>query len=255
MIENFEEALAAVLVHEGGYVDHPKDPGGATNRGITHRTFAAFLRLNGLPQRHVRDITDAEVKAIYREQYWNAIKGDDLPSGVDYAVFDFAVNSGPARAARFLQRVVGVAEDGVIGQMTLAAVHAVSARQIVSELCANRLAWLKRLKHWPTFGRGWSRRVEEVRAKAMRLATDEYIYVSGAEATEPVPGKADGNEKVAATVFDALKDPRALLGAGAVVAPAMNTAAQGDGPVQWGIAAVLACVGIAAVIWILRRAT
>ena len=254
MRENFKEALAAVLIHEGGFVDHPRDPGGATNKGITHKTYAAWLRVQNLPQKNVRDITDEEVAAIYQEQYWNAVRGDQLPSGVDYAVFDFAVNSGPGRAARFLQRIVGVAEDGIIGQQTLAAVQGVGARQIVSELCAARLAWLKRLPHWSTFGRGWERRVNEVKAKAMRLATSEYTYISGPEATEPAQGKADGTEKVGATVKDFLTTGKGWAGTGAVLAPAIATASEGDGPIQWGIAAVLACIGIAVLIWIFRSA-
>jgi len=252
MQKNFDEALEAVLIHEGGYVNHPKDPGGATNMGITHRTYAAWLRVNNLPQKNVRDITLDEVKAIYREQYWDAVAGDRLPSGVDYAVFDFAVNSGPSRAVKFLQRVVGTTEDGILGQQTLAAVQGVAPRQIVAELCDARLAWLKRLSHWSTFGRGWERRVSEVRAKGMRLAASEYTYIENGEASEPAPGKADGKESITATVKDVLKDKRGLAGAGAVLAPAIATASEGDGPIQWGIAAVLACLGIAVVVWIFR---
>lgn len=253
MRENFDEALAAVLIHEGGYVNHPRDPGGATNMGITHRTYAAWLKVHNRPQKNVRDITDEEVAAIYKEQYWDAVKGDSLPSGVDYAVFDFAVNSGPSRAAKFLQRVVGVSDDGVIGQMTLAAVQGVSARQIVSELCNARLAWLKRLPHWPTFGRGWERRVQEVKAKGLRLATADFTYVSGPEATEPAPGKAEGAEKVSSSIKDILSDPKGWAGTIAVAAPAASAAAQGEGPVQWGIAAVLAVLAVGALIWFWRQ--
>jgi lysozyme family protein len=252
MRENFPEALEAVLIHEGGFVDHPKDPGGATNMGITHKTYAAWLRVNGMEQKSVRDITEAEVAAIYSEQYWDAVAGDRLPSGVDYAVFDFAVNSGPSRAVKFLQRVVGVAEDGILGQQTLAAVYGMGARQIVTDLCAARLAWLKRLSHWSTFGRGWERRVNEVKAKAMRLAATVDV-IEGREATEPAPGKAGGGESVTSTVKDFLTTGKGWAGTGAVLAPALTAASEGDGPVQWGIAAVLACVGIAVLIWIFRR--
>lgn len=109
---NFRELLPKVLVHEGGYVDDPQDPGGETNKGITHKTYDAWRKRQGQPTRSVKHITPEEVAEIYRQQYWNKIAGDDLPSGVDYAVFDFAVNSGPSRAAQFLQRAVGVAEIG-----------------------------------------------------------------------------------------------------------------------------------------------
>lgn len=170
MRNNFTEALALVLVHEGGYVNHPADPGGATNRGVTQRTYDSWRKRNGQSKRSVRKITDDEVAAIYRRDYWNAVKADDLPSGVDYAVFDFAVNSGPRRAAQFLQRVVGVDDDGKIGPVTIAAVRATPPGGIISDLCDNRLSWLKRLPTWGTFGRGWSRRVSEVLVKALDMS-------------------------------------------------------------------------------------
>lgn len=191
MRENFDASLKAVLAHEGGYVNHPRDPGGATNMGVTHRTYDAWRVSQGLSRRSVREITMDEVAAIYREQYWDAIRGDALPSGVDYAVFDFAVNSGPARAAKFLQGVLGVSKDGVIGAMTLQAVSVNSPVKVVRELCDQRLAWLKRLKHWDAFGRGWSRRVAEVRAMATDLASSAVTASSvQTVASEPAPGKA-----------------------------------------------------------------
>lgn len=254
MKENFDEALAAVLVHEGGYVDHPDDPGGATNKGITWRTYNAYRRRNNRPERDVREITDAEVAAIYRQQYWNAIKGDSLPSGLDYAVFDFAVNSGPSRAAKFLQRIVNVPADGIIGHQTLSAVDDMrSAKGLVGHLCDDRLAWLKRLRHWPTFGRGWSRRVAEVRAKGTRLAEMDYTFITGAEASAPANGKASGEERLTAYAADMMKDPRSLMTAGAVALPGLSSAAQGEGPVQWGIGIGLATLAIGLVAWLIIR--
>lgn len=160
MQENFSASLAFVLAIEGGFVNHPKDPGGATNMGVTQAVFSAHLSRKGMADRSVRHIAEAEVAEIYRVQYWDRVRGDDLPAGVDYAVFDLAVNSGVSRAAKMLQAVVGVAQDGVIGEMTLDAVKAMPAADVVRELCRDRMAFLKRLKHWPTFGRGWTRRVE-----------------------------------------------------------------------------------------------
>src|SRR5690554_3243462 len=112
--ETFEPALALVLAHEGGYVDHPDDPGGATNKGITQRVYDAWRTSRGRHPRSVAAIRDEEVRAIYREQYWDAVRGDDLPAGIDYCTFDAAVNSGPAQAARWLQRAVGAAPDGIV---------------------------------------------------------------------------------------------------------------------------------------------
>jgi lysozyme family protein len=109
-----------VLVHEGGFVCNPNDPGGATCKGVTQAVYDDWRVSHSLSRRPFARLR-AEVEAIYFKLYWNAIHADDLPSGVDYCAFDFAFNSGPNRAARFLQRTVGVQEDGQIGPATLAA--------------------------------------------------------------------------------------------------------------------------------------
>jgi lysozyme family protein len=170
MRANFDKALSAVLVHEGGYVNHPKDPGGATNKGVTQAVYDDWRVAHKLPAQTVKDITTAEVMAIYKHRYWDAINGDELPDGVDYAVFDFAVNSGVYRAARYLQEAVGVAADGQIGPVTLAAIRAKPAQDLVTAICDARMAFLKRLTTFDTFGRGWTRRVEDVRCKGRSMA-------------------------------------------------------------------------------------
>jgi lysozyme family protein len=170
MRANFDKALAAVLVHEGGYVNHPRDPGGATNRGVTQAVYDDWRVAHGLPEQGVRDITQAEVMAIYKHRYWDKVRGDDLPSGVDYCVFDFAVNSGIGRASRYLQETVGVAADGKIGPTTLAAVKAKPADELIDSICDARMSFLKRLTIFDTFGKGWSCRVSEVRDKARGMA-------------------------------------------------------------------------------------
>lgn len=170
MIGNFDTALKHVLVHEGGYVNHPADPGGATNKGITQATYNSWRRGRGLVTRSVREITDAEVASIYKGSYWDLVKGDDLPSGVDYAVFDFAVNSGPRRAAEFLQRIVGAAVDGKIGPETLGKTKAMAPVVVINTLVDKRLAWLKTLGTWNTFGRGWTNRIAGMRRDALVMA-------------------------------------------------------------------------------------
>jgi hypothetical protein len=155
----FATAHPWVLAHEGGYVDHPADPGGATNQGVTQATYDAWRQRKDQARRSVRHITPAERDAIYRNDFWDAIRGDDLPAGVDYATYDFAVNSGPSRAARYLQRIVGTKQDGIIGPLTLAAVTMHDPEHVVRRLCDDRMAFLRRLRHWGTFGRGWTRRV------------------------------------------------------------------------------------------------
>ena len=174
---NFERALALVLVHEGGYVDHPADPGGATNLGVTIGTLSDWL---GRPatKAEVKALTKAAVAPIYRRNYLNAVRGDELPPGVDYCVFDFAVNSGKGRAIPSLQRALSVADDGKLGPLTLAAASSKDAGQTIERICADRLAFLRRLSTWSTFGRGWSARVEGVRAEAMALAAFAVPTVS-----------------------------------------------------------------------------
>lgn len=166
----FARALPLILVHEGGYVNHPKDPGGATNKGVTQATYDGWRARKGLPSQSVRSITDDEIAAIYRRDYWDKVKGDDLPAGVAYAVFDFAVNSGVDRASRYLQKVIGAAQDGEIGPATVAAAKARSQATIIDMLCDERMAYLRSLKTFSTFGKGWTRRVAEVREKAKELA-------------------------------------------------------------------------------------
>lgn len=168
MKDNFDQALAAVLVHEGGYVNDPQDPGGATNKGVTQAVYDDWRHGQGAAPRSVRQLEPAEVQAIYRHLYWDRIKGDDLPSGVDYATFDFAVNSGVSRAARFLQTAAGVASDGIIGPATIAATK-VSPSNVITALVDHRLSFLRSLGTFPRFRKGWTARCNEVRAKALEM--------------------------------------------------------------------------------------
>lgn len=186
MESNFARSLKAVLVHEGGYVDHPRDPGGATNLGITIGTAKANrMDLDGdgdVDKADVRLIKPADAGPVYKARYWDAVRGDDLPAGVDYAIFDFAVNSGPARAAIYLQEIVGVAPDGKIGPLTLQAVAKWDSVALINELCAKRMSFLKRLSTFPVFGKGWSARVTGV----LRLAKDMAISMPAPAPAKPV---------------------------------------------------------------------
>lgn len=169
MKDNFELALSEVLKSEGGYVNHPQDPGGATNRGITQAVYDGWRTQHSIPRASVRYILDSEVKAIYRARYWNAVKGDDLPSGVDYCIFDFAVNSSPTRAAKYLQTAVGAAPDGFVGKDTIAMAADASPTSVINAVCDSRLTFLRGLRTWATFGKGWERRVAAVRKLALAL--------------------------------------------------------------------------------------
>ena len=168
MKHNWEEALAHVLKYEGGYVNHPADPGGMTNLGVTKRVWEEWT---GRPatEADMRALTPAMVSPLYKKRYWDAVRGDDLPSGVDFCVFDCAVNAGVGRASRFLQQTVGVTADGQIGPKTLEAVTAVPADQIIEKFCDLREAHYKSLSTFATFGKGWMRRLDSVEAESKTL--------------------------------------------------------------------------------------
>ena len=168
MNTNFEKSLAELLKHEGGFVNHPSDPGGVTNLGVTQEVWEDWIDRT-VSEENMKALTPIKVAPLYREMYWDRVKGDKLPSGVDYCVFDAAVNSGVSRAAKWLQTTVGAVADGVIGEQTLRQVALTNPRMLIDKYSANRLAFLQRLATWPTFGKGWERRVEEVRATALKM--------------------------------------------------------------------------------------
>ena len=166
---NFAASLRLTLQFEGGYSDHPADPGGATKYGITQAVLAEW-RGRQVSKQEVRDLARSEAEAIYRRSYWDAVGGDELPAGVDAATFDYAVNSGRSRAARVLQKIIGVTADGFVGVDTVARTRSWPAEVIVAHICAERRGFLGRLKIFPTFGRGWLRRVDAIEAFARDLA-------------------------------------------------------------------------------------
>lgn len=210
MQSNFERAYRWILQHEGGYVNHPKDPGGATNKGVTQKTYDAYRAGLGMPKQSVREIGNPEVRAIYENQYSIPIWFNRLPEGLDYALFDFAVHSGPARAVRFLQRVIGVRADGVMGNITMSALRDKDIEQIIAQLCDDRLAFLRRLKTWRTFGKGWGKRVALVRRRALEMAAGvEVCSIDGVAC----PGKGYGEQKITATIADNKTAAVGLMGA------------------------------------------
>lgn len=168
MKENFQKALDAVLHHEGGFVNHPKDPGGMTNLGCTKRVWEEWVG-HPVDEKAMRALTPEDVAPLYKKKYWDAVRGDDLPDGVDYIVFDTAINSGPGRAIKFLQGCVGADMDGALGPKTMAAVRAADPKQLVEDYAKRRLSFLQDLPTWGTFGKGWSRRVAEVENTASTM--------------------------------------------------------------------------------------
>lgn len=220
-MDRFERAMRLLAAHEGHYVNHPEDPGGATNMGVTQDTYDAWRRARGLPKQAVGGISEEEVTAIYRAQYWDAVRADDLPPGVGYAVFDAAVNSGPSQAAKWLQRAVGAEVDGVVGVKTLAATRAASPTETIERVCDQRLRFMRRLKHYKTFATGWKRRVSEVREQAL-------IWARAARDGVGSQVLREDDRRPGATRVAQARGRRSLIGALAEIVEAIMAAWKGE---------------------------
>ena len=168
MKSNFDACLAHVLKSEGGFVDNPADPGGMTNLGCTKWVWEEFVG-HPVTESDMRKLMPEDVAPLYKLKYWDKIAGDDLPVGLDYAVFDAAINSGPGRAAKWLQETVGATVDGDIGPGTLKAVEAHPTRNLISLYNDTRLQFLESLPTWESFGKGWSSRISQVQSIAQKL--------------------------------------------------------------------------------------
>jgi len=168
MQSNYDKCLETILHHEGGYVNHPKDPGGETNLGVTKRVYEEWGGTKDM-----KDLTVEDVAPIYKKNYWDRVKGDDLPSGLDLCVFDFGVNAGTGRSAKYLQRMIGTVADGGIGPNTLKAldnyVESEGLEQTIRNFQEARQKYYESLKTFETFGRGWTRRVDETTELAVSM--------------------------------------------------------------------------------------
>jgi uncharacterized protein (TIGR02594 family) len=168
--QHFSDCVALMLASDNGNVDDPRDRAGRTSRGITQDDWDKWrLTRPGLPS-DVYQAPHDQILAIYHDQYWNAVKGDQLPPGVDYALFDCAVLNGVGTAARILQARVGVEVDGDIGTKTLAACAVADWASLINQICDDRLRRMQGASTWPVFGVGWTWRVQQVRADALRMA-------------------------------------------------------------------------------------
>ena len=166
--KNWQYCLETILHHEGGYVNHPEDPGGETNLGVTKRVYEEFGGTKDM-----KDLTVEDVEPIYKKNYWDRVKADQLPSGLDLCVFDFGVNAGTGRSAKFLQGMVGATQDGAIGPATLAKVNEFVSMEgvegAIAEFQHRRQGYYEGLKTFATFGRGWTRRVTETTELALNM--------------------------------------------------------------------------------------
>jgi len=271
--ETYDESLKAVLEWEGGYTNDAADPGGPTNWGITIFDARMYWKADATAV-DVRQMPLSVAKEIYRSKYWDAMRCDEMPPGVDYCAFDYGVNSGISRSAKILQRLLGVTVDGKIGNETLEALVQADPKSIIASMCDERLAFLKRLRTWPVFGNGWGRRVKGVRSISLNMVSKypnkprpkpilvapaptatPAVVAQSAKAIEPpktivqspigngaaVAG-AGGVATLIAQVWDAIKDaPQSLLDS--VIALASR-------PVFW-IALVILAAG--AYVWWKRK--
>jgi lysozyme family protein len=168
MQSNWQKAFEQMLASEGGYVNHPSDPGGMTNLGVTKRVWEEWVGRES-NEKEMRALTPELVAPLYKRKFWDACKCDDLPTGIDYLVFDFAVNAGPGRSAKILQTAVGVPADGGIGPITLAAVNKVDPAELVEKFSQAKEDFYRSLNTFETFGKGWLNRVAAVKIKANTL--------------------------------------------------------------------------------------
>ena len=168
MKDNFDECLKMLLHHEGGYVNHPSDPGGETNLGVTKKVYQEWGGTKDM-----KDLTVEDVAPIYKKNYWDRCKCDDLESGVDWVVFDWAVNSGTGRSAKAIQKICGASQDGAIGPKTLALIGKQNTQYVIEEFGKIRQDFYESLKTFDTFGKGWTRRNKETTAKALEMIQED----------------------------------------------------------------------------------
>jgi lysozyme family protein len=243
-------------ISEGGFVNDPDDPGGATNMGITLKTLANWrgVRWQDLAVSEVRNLTMAEANQIYKRNYWDTVSGDDLPAGLDYAVYDHGIMSGPGRAIKDLQRTLGIVVDGVIGSGTLNAIEKSDTESVIIAYCNRRFAFLKKLKTFKKFGKGWTMRVmgrkigvQEgdigVIDRAVLLAKNvKDIPVPVA----PAPGKAMPEKE------NPWNKPEVLGLVGSAVA-AVFSAVSGSPIIQYALAASVVAACAVAVVYAIKR--
>lgn len=168
MKENWQASFDAMIVSEGGFVNHPDDPGGMTNLGVTKKVWEAWVG-HPVTEAEMRVLTPELVAPLYKRRYWDACKCDEMPTGLDYLVFDFAVNAGPNRAAKTIQTAVGATADGAIGPITLAAIKKQDPAELIVNFGEAKEAFYRMLPTFPMFGRGWMNRVRHVQTAALQM--------------------------------------------------------------------------------------
>lgn len=239
MRSTYTSTMRQIRQFEGGYVNHPRDPGGATNYGITQATYDEYRKNKA--KRDVRLITEAEVDEIYRTRYADKIRYDDLPAGVDFATLDAAVNSGVSRGSKWLQLALGVTSDGVIGAGTVAAAAKADAIKTIKAIYAKRSGFLHSLKTFGTFGKGWMTRLATGEAFAVKM----QIEARGiSKASLPIALQVESN--AAASASTSTKNSAAATGTAATGSAATSAISNlSDGQLILLVVAAAALAGLA----------
>lgn len=242
---SYTQALAALLLHEGGYSNHPADPGGPTNWGITLADARRYWKGDANAD-DVQRMPQSVARKIYRERYWDALRCDELPAGVDYAVFDYGVNSGVGRAGKVLRRVLDLPDNtSAVTDPVIDAANAADAARTVLAICGERMAFLRNLKTFSVFGRGWTRRVGSVEAVALTMTRNQPVGDAPSSSLDATTGKAvvpigKGQAKAGVT---------ATIATGVAVGWSFNR------PAIWLLAsaAVVIAICVGALIWRWRQ--
>ncbi|MDX5592587.1 glycoside hydrolase family 108 protein [Pseudovibrio sp. SPO723] len=259
MKTNFQLVMGWVSLSEGGYVDDPADPGGATNHGITRQTLSEW-RGHAVTKDAVRLLTKDEAEQIYKARYFDLVRFDELPAGLDYTLVDFAINSGPGRAIRFLQRALKVKEDGVFGPVTMTAVEHCLAMgnmpALIVSINEKRLAFMRSLRHWPRFKNGWTRRVMGdvmgsqrddigVIDRSIMLYNRHYGHRQEVPIPDPKPARGKAEGKASAKAQWLSQDGMSKI---AAAAGTLGSAFAGQPILQYGLVAI-ALVGLGYLIY------
>lgn len=234
---SYDQSLRRLLVHEGGYTNDPADPGGPTNFGITIYDYRKYVKADATAA-DVRAMSLGGAKAIYRTKYWDAQRCDELPAGVDYAVFDYGVNSGIGRSGKVFRRLLKLSDaTSVIDETVIAAAKVLDAKRLVSDICEERLRFLQSLSTWKVFGAGWGRRVAEVKSVAFAMAT-------GGTTPDLAPTAASGRAVVPVRRAAQQGSTGAVVAAGAAAAHQAHQSGARPATVA-GVALLAAALGIA----------
>ena len=240
MQSTYDQCLPLLLAHEGGYTNHPSDPGGPTNFGITIYDYRKYVKPNATAA-DVRAMKLEDAKGIYKQKYWDAQRCDELPAGVDYVMFDYGVNSGVGRSGKVLRRALKLPDNSSsVTDAVIAAACAANARALVATICDERLRFLQSLKTWPVFGAGWGRRVAEVKSAALAMA-----------AKVPAPAVSQGPGEARAVVPIAKGARHGLTGAIAAAGAVAAQQAHQSGMRPAALAAIVAgTVALATGAWL-----